>query len=72
MHQIEIEQRLLIAQHNVSRLIDRLETEGLVRRESCSADGRGQIVRIKPAGRSLLKRMWPVYGERFNAPSATG
>jgi DNA-binding MarR family transcriptional regulator len=62
MHQIEIEQRLLIAQHNVSRLIDQLETEGLVRRESCSADGRGQIVRIKPAGRSLLKRMGPVYG----------
>jgi DNA-binding MarR family transcriptional regulator len=29
MHQIEIEQRLLIAQHNVSRLIDRLETEAL-------------------------------------------
>ena len=59
---IEIEQRLLIAQHNVSRLIDRLETEGFVRRESCPADGRGQIVRIKPAGQSLLKRMWPVYG----------
>jgi len=59
---IEIEQRLLIAQHNVSRLIDRLETEGFVRRESCPADGRGQIVRIKPAGQSLLKRMRPVYG----------
>jgi DNA-binding MarR family transcriptional regulator len=49
MHQIEIEQRLLIAQHNVSRLIDRLETEVLVRRESCPADGRGQIDWIKPA-----------------------
>jgi DNA-binding MarR family transcriptional regulator len=69
---IEIEQRLLIAQHNVSRLIDRLETEGFVRRESCPAAGRGQIVRIKPAGRSLLKRMCPVYGPRFSAPSAIG
>ena len=33
-----------------------------MRRESCPADGRGQIVRIKPAGRSLLKRMWRIYG----------
>lgn len=33
-----------------------------MRRESCPAAGRGQIVRIKPAGRSLLKRLWPIYG----------
>jgi DNA-binding MarR family transcriptional regulator len=49
-----------------------------VRRESCPADGRGQIVRIKPADRSLLKRMWPVYeattqralGDRLNGEEA--
>ncbi len=39
-----------------------METEGFVRRQSCRADGRGQIVRIKPAGQSLLKRRRPVYG----------
>lgn len=33
-----------------------------MRRESCPADGRCQIVRIKPARRSLLNRMRPVYG----------
>lgn len=33
-----------------------------MRRESCPAGGRCQIVRIKPARRSLLNRMWPVYG----------
>lgn len=47
---------------NVLRLIDRLETAAIMRRESCPADGRCQIVRIKPTQRSLLKRMWPVYG----------
>jgi DNA-binding MarR family transcriptional regulator len=57
----EIEARLLVAQHNVSRLIDRLETVGYVARRPCDADGRGQDVAITPAGRGLLKRMWLVY-----------
>ena len=58
---VEIEGRLLLAQHNVSRLIDRLERDGLIRRQSCSVDGRGQMVVITPAGHDLLRRMWPAY-----------
>lgn len=57
----EIEQRLLLAQHNVSRLVDRLEAAGLVRRAPCPEDGRGQIVVIKEAGKAMQRRMWPVY-----------
>lgn len=58
---LEIEGRLLIAQHNVSRLIDRLEKAGYVDRAPCEADGRGQMVAITEQGRALLKAMWPVY-----------
>jgi DNA-binding MarR family transcriptional regulator len=58
---LEIEGRLLIAQHNVSRLIDRLEGAGYVSRAPCEADGRGQVVVITEQGRALLKEMWPVY-----------
>jgi DNA-binding MarR family transcriptional regulator len=58
----EIETRLLLAQHNVSRLIDRLTEAGLVERQPYQGDGRGQIVAITAAGRGLQKRMWPVYG----------
>lgn len=58
---LEIEGRLLIAQHNVSRLIDRLEKGGYVLREPCEADGRGQVVVITEEGRGLLNRMWPAY-----------
>lgn len=57
----EIEQRLLVAQHNVSRLVDRLEAAGLVRRAPCPEDGRGQIVVIEEAGKAMQRRMWPVY-----------
>src|SRR5262245_1710860 len=58
---LEIEGRLLLAQHNVSRLIDRLENAGYVERQPCEEDGRGQVVNLTDAGRDLLKRMWPVY-----------
>ena len=58
---LEIEGRLLIAQHNVSRLIDRLAAAGYVERQPCEDDGRGQIVALTEGGRELLRRMWPVY-----------
>jgi DNA-binding MarR family transcriptional regulator len=58
---LEIEGRLLLAQHNVSRLIDRLEAAGYVERQPCEEDGRGQVVALTDPGRDLLKRMWPPY-----------
>jgi DNA-binding MarR family transcriptional regulator len=58
---LEIEGRLLLAQHNVSRLIDRLEAAGYVERQPCEEDGRGQVIALTTMGRDLLRRMWPVY-----------
>lgn len=57
----EIERRMLIAQSNISRLLDRLEEQGYVERQPCEEDGRGQTIVITPSGRDLRKRMWPVY-----------
>jgi DNA-binding MarR family transcriptional regulator len=57
----EIERQMLIAQSNISRLIDRLEENGYVERRRHEGDRRGQIVAITKAGRALRKRMWPVY-----------
>ena len=58
----EIEAKLLLAQHNVSRLIDRLAEAGLVERRPVADDARGQTIAITTAGRDLQKRMWSVYG----------
>src|SRR5262245_5247449 len=52
-----LEQELLLAQYNLSRLLDRLEQGGYVERRSCPEDGRGQIVAITASGRALIKRM---------------
>ncbi|CAN7259434.1 MarR family transcriptional regulator [Rhizobium sp. LjRoot254] len=59
---MDFEPRLLLAQHNVSRLLDRLEKAGLIRREAHERDGRGQQIHITDAGLDLQQRMWPVYG----------
>lgn len=59
----EIERQVLIAQSNISRLIDRLEEAGYVERQRCEDDGRGQRVVITSSGREMRKRMWPVYGK---------
>lgn len=58
----ELGHAVLLPKYNLSRLLDRLEAEGLVERSDCPEDGRGQTVAITTAGRELLRRMWPVYG----------
>ena len=57
----EIEKQMLIAQSNISRLLDKLEAKSLIERRPCEQDGRGQIVKITPTGRATRERMWPVY-----------
>src|SRR4030095_3620782 len=57
----ELEERLLFAQYNLSRLIDRLVEAGLVRREVCPTDKRGQMLFITEAGKNARKATWPHY-----------
>ena len=56
-----LQQEMLLAQYNMSRLADRLVKEGLVERRPCAEDGRGHVLVITAEGRALRKRMWPVY-----------
>ena len=59
----ELEERMLLAQYHMSRLIGRLAKAGYVERLSYPRDGRGQIIGITGTGRFLLTRMWPVYAD---------
>ncbi len=58
----ELERALLLSQCNLSRLIDRLENAGYAGRRVYEQDGRGQVVVITAAGKSIRRRMWAVYG----------
>ena len=57
----ELQQEMLLAQYNLSRLSDRLVKAGYAERLPCDDDGRGFVLRITAPGRNLLKKMWPVY-----------
>ena len=57
----ELQQEMLLAQYNMSRLADRLLKAGYVAREICEDDGRGQILSLTPDGATVLKKMWPAY-----------
>ena len=66
MRPFEMEQRLLFAQYNLSRLIERLVDAGLVRREVCPTDKRGQMLFITDAGKRARKATWPHYARAVN------
>ena len=57
----ELEERLLLAQYNLSRLVDRLHQAGLVEKRACPNDRRGFGLVITQAGRELRRRTWPAY-----------
>ena len=50
-----------ISRTGLTRLVDRIEREGLLRREPAPEDRRGSYVVLTPPGSATLRRMWPVY-----------
>lgn len=63
----ELQREMLLAQYNLSRLVDRLKRAGYVERRPSDKDGRGHTLHITSAGRDLLRRMWPAYAEAIRA-----
>jgi len=59
----DLGKRVLLDKYNVTRLVQRLEDEGLLVRNQCKIDGRGIFACITEKGKKLRKKMWPVYEE---------
>ena len=57
----ELAQRVVLSRSNLTRLVDRLEDAGLVRRERSEVDRRGAFAVLTDAGKALRRKMWPVY-----------
>ncbi|MFI2563377.1 MarR family winged helix-turn-helix transcriptional regulator [Paenarthrobacter sp. NPDC018779] len=55
LRQNEINDKVLLSQSSLSRLIDRLEKRGLVERTAAPDDGRGVLLSLTEAGRELQK-----------------
>ena len=61
LRQFELQDHMLLAQYNMSRLIDRLVHAGYARRQPCPVDARGRVVYLTEKGRALIDAMWPAY-----------
>lgn len=57
----ELAQTVLLSRSNMTRLVDRLETAGLLQRESCPSDRRGAFAVITAAGSAMRQQMWSIY-----------
>ncbi|WP_340322240.1 helix-turn-helix domain-containing protein [Chelatococcus albus] len=63
LRQVDLERAMLVRQYGISRLVDRLERDGLVRREPCSeAQRRGGRSACRPPDASLWRLMSPPGG----------
>ena len=59
----ELADRVLLSRSGTTRLVDRLEREGLLERDNCSDDGRGTFAVLTDAGAELLARARPTHLE---------
>src|ERR1700730_4953925 len=57
----ELGERLVVEPYNVTRLLDRLESEGLLKRERAPGDGRGAFAVLSEKGAALRKKMCTHY-----------
>jgi len=57
----ELASKLTISRGGMTKLVDRLEEAGLLRREPTPDDRRGSYAVLTAAGEMTLKRMWPTY-----------
>ena len=59
----ELADAAVLSSTGMTRFVDRLEGEGLVRREAVPGDRRGAYAVITKSGVGLLRRMWPIYAK---------
>lgn len=61
----ELKDQLLLPQYGTSRLLDRIEKAGLIKKDACKTDGRGHVVSITDAGREMRRKMWIIYAKQL-------
>jgi DNA-binding MarR family transcriptional regulator len=57
----ELARSALLSRSGLTRLVDKLEKEDLIRRKACPSDGRVQHAELTDKGVETLRKIWPVY-----------
>lgn len=57
----ELAERVLLSRSGLTRLVDRLQREGLVCRQACPSDARGTHAVLTDVGLDRLRAAWPTH-----------
>jgi DNA-binding MarR family transcriptional regulator len=57
----ELANYVSITVSGLTRVVERLERQGLVERVRAASDGRGQVAVLTPDGLARLKKAWPIH-----------
>ena len=57
----ELADSVALSRSGLTRMVDRLEKAGLLRRENCPTDRRGAFAVLTHKGAAALRRTWPEY-----------
>ncbi len=63
----ELGERVVLTRSGISRLVTRLEQDGLVRRGSVPTDARGVYAELTGEGETAFRRTWPLYARGIDA-----
>ena len=67
----DLADQIMLSRSGITRLVDRLERDGLLQRHNCPADRRATYAMITDEGRRLREEMWPVYRQGIAEHFAT-
>ena len=59
--QVDISRQLIVTASNITRLLDRMNKEGLIQRYASEKDRRVNMIKITQKGSDLLDKAWPGY-----------
>ena len=59
----ELGERVVLTRSGISRLVSRLEKEGLVERGAVDQDARGVYAKLTSKGEAAFRSTWPLYAE---------
>ncbi|MCK5306137.1 MAG: MarR family transcriptional regulator [Candidatus Omnitrophica bacterium] len=68
--QVSISQHLVVTPSNMTRLLDKLEKEKLIRRVCQKGDRRVNLIKITDKGINLLDKIWPGYLNKLQSLSS--
>ncbi|HNP74246.1 MAG TPA: MarR family transcriptional regulator [Kouleothrix sp.] len=59
----DLASRVVLSRSTLTHLVERLEDQGLVRRERSAHDRRGAYAVLTDQGHAALRRAWPIYAQ---------